>query len=770
MGGGLLSMLEGKSQELATSQAEYHEVQREESAQKASVEMNKLRGEDVGATLLRCLEELRREAPLDGCEVEARIGMLCEEYGEVGKSEAPRRHLAGRRGCGAVRVRSGEARFVSGVSRAEANEVRNVRAQKAASRVSKEPRTVAWVESTFSSDMAALDNVRLVVPPQHDKPHRLEVKSTIAKCDIGLPSANYDLRIQLAVERDERSLSEVARKELGKTSGVIGPWTSHRLKQRVSTTVKGWRIDQTTVTKTTFAGLTTEQAVAVGRNPQQHSSTAAAGRGSTTLHEIEVEMTADATARWLHSNDSTALVAELQALLSWLNPIEAVDTRRDPSTETSSAQREAALAQMRESLHRKEAGSRKHFFPGSMPIGFCRKHIPQTQRPGAYAVAEKSDGERRLLVVFKDGDEKRAALIDRTDDARLVPLSSNCIEALDVGVVLDGEIVHNLELRIPVFLVFDVLHDGLTDLTRSTFDLRFFHSLRHRLARAMAVPCPGIDDAMDGDGRSLSENDERIRAMVANEPGAVLLVPKRFSRPKNLQARVLSRIRSDVDCGGQVKFGSRVFREDAARCHLTDGLVFVPIQEEYVAGTDRNLLKWKWADGFTVDLEIRGGGKGGGLNPCAIGDDDDTVDCSKHVALAPHDEARLRADLNFYSTIHQDRPLVAELSLEPYSGLWEYHAARPDKTKGNHIDVFVATLLLHAESPEEHELEYRLQHPSPEKDDWDKALARAVKAATSPWIESFSKTQQRPYWFDKHDTKRTTWERPKEFQFGNLIQ
>ena len=69
---------------------------------------------------------------------------------------------------------------------------------------------------------------------------------------------------------------------------------------------------------------------------------------------------------------------------------------------------------------------------------------------------------------------------------------------------------------------------------------------------------------------------------------------------------------------------------------------------------------------------------------------------------------------------------------------------RPDKG-GNHFDTFLSTLLLHAESPSEPELRYRLSSPT---DDWAKREDGALLAAASAWREQFSKSQNRPFWWN----------------------
>ena len=178
----------------------------------------------------------------------------------------------------------------------------------------------------------------------------------------------------------------------------------------------------------------------------------------------------------------------------------------------------------------------------------------------------------------------------------------------------------------------------------------------------------------------------------------------------------------------------------------------------YVAGTDPRLLKWKWHDGLTVDLEIRGAGKGGDLSFYAVDDDGDAVDCSKHVALPDHDAARLRADVKAAPKGHA---VVAELGLDAASGLWEYHGRRPDKNSGNHFDVFLSTLLLHAESPPERELEYRLRLDDPARDDWVAKLAKATRHAASPWSTHFSKSQAKPYYWNAQTNCRS-WDKPPD--------
>ena len=84
---------------------------------------------------------------------------------------------------------------------------------------------------------------------------------------------------------------------------------------------------------------------------------------------------------------------------------------------------------------------------------------------------------------------------------------------------------------------------------------------------------------------------------------------------------------------------------------------------------------------------------------------------------------------------------------------------RPDKSMGNHFDVFVSTVLLHAESPAEIELEYRLRFDA--NDDWKDQLQAATKKAASFWVEQFSKSQMKPYWWNRR-TDQKSWTKPSD--------
>ncbi len=64
-------------------------------------------------------------------------------------------------------------------------------------------------------------------------------------------------------------------------------------------------------------------------------------------------------------------------------------------------------------------------------------------------------------------------LVDRSLSCFKVDCDAALGDAICKGTVLDGELVHNLQMNRPVFMVFDILAYGDTSLTQHNFQDRF---------------------------------------------------------------------------------------------------------------------------------------------------------------------------------------------------------------------------------------------------------------------------------------------------------
>jgi hypothetical protein len=106
-------------------------------------------------------------------------------------------------------------------------------------------------------------------------------------------------------------------------------------------------------------------------------------------------------------------------------------------------------------------------FPGPQPISIERKHIPLLSK-NPYLVCEKTDGVRHFLVCFTDSQNRKiCALVNRSFDYELFPLT------LPRDTLLDGELLGN------EYIVHDAVCIQGEDLRQK--------SLTERLTKARAV-------------------------------------------------------------------------------------------------------------------------------------------------------------------------------------------------------------------------------------------------------------------------------------------
>jgi len=90
--------------------------------------------------------------------------------------------------------------------------------------------------------------------------------------------------------------------------------------------------------------------------------------------------------------------------------------------------------------------------------------------------------------------------------------------------------------------------------------------------------------------------------------------------------------------------GLRMYINGSCHHHLTDGIIFQP-NSPYTFSTDFNLLKWKYLDTATVDVEVEVDKNGNIRFLCDAGDGA-RVDMSRYIQLPSQEKMRLEADRN----------------------------------------------------------------------------------------------------------------------------
>lgn len=539
---------------------------------------------------------------------------------------------------------------------------------------------------------------------------KMEYKDKLANMDLTIPAANYDMRISLAAEKvlDARVPPDPP-----------PGWSRKRVKRRRSYTRRDksifWQIDVTEVTTSD---------VDPNKTPE-------------VAYEIEMELQEKVMLQLVNENNedrvkgmATEFAKQLWEILSQINPltdvIDAEETLRDHPNKRAVR---VALAQ---------CGAFKNFmnggrqvsaydspigksdepspalsnvkFVGCMPVNFSRHNIEEVQRSpdNGYFLSEKTDGVRHFMVFTGD----TVVLVDRAMNGKQPapvpggdqdePMSS-VIPLIKPGTVFDGEVVmhrgkHGSKSKPrAVFIVFDVLAISTTEpILHLPFEERYNH-LKHASFRSAAC-----------------KSDMFNPAAVFDQSIALPLVRKNFVKRTAL-GDLLENVREER--------GIRSFVKGDLHNHMTDGIIFQP-NLPYVCGTDVNLLKWKYLDTVTIDVQIMPAQQNDDdtiLRVGVLGDEGTLVDMTRHVKLPQSELRRLEADR------HESGGRIAEVGFHPETGEWYYLTMRPDKIAPNHISTVLGTVLELAESLTTDELRFRMSVPAGSRDTFRKESRKMTK-------------------------------------------
>jgi len=513
-----------------------------------------------------------------------------------------------------------------------------------------------------------------------------EKKTKGHSIDIQIPSASYDLRFHTSMEyRDP--------------DPIIGEnpkrgWTMERTRRRISwesptddwdNTDWMWKMDLTMVE---------------ARNTKESLDPS---------WEVELELKESVVKKWLDISDESEVMkmtsqisSHLINLINKINPRETEDPSGKDLVEISNNDplNRTVNRKLRE-IH--------YEFPGAQPVNMRRKHIPMIQNSvHDYYVAEKSDGVRHLMVCTNG----ECILVDRSEKLFHVKGGRFLYSLLGEGTILDGELIYDRVTKESIFVAFDILFHGKTDVRSNSF-LSRQNSLRNVIGH------------LKGRG------------------GDHLLLDMKTFYPRRKIMDLFRHIR--------VEGRHRVFKNNK-----TDGIIFQP-NLPYKMGKDDNLLKWKWGDLASIDLSVKIDENE--MKLCSYNKNED-VDLSMNIQFSVQDKARLLADarqegLNIEKRRKEEEKRgkeqggkgkkrkeiypIAEIALDPGSGLWVFMGIRKDKDRSNYIGVVMSTMIEVAEGISEEEIKYRMMLESSVEDDWVRQESNLKKRAVQYGCEKSNK-------------------------------
>ena len=551
------------------------------------------------------------------------------------------------------------------------------------------------VETVYSG---YANGARVCFPTEHDPSRtqtvigQMESKEKLATMDLTLPAAPYDLRVTL---NSENVMDPSVR-------GHAPPgWTSRRIKRRRSYTRNNmaWQLDVTEATTYYKSG----------------------GKSSEVSFEVEVELRPSVLLDLINEEDESRLSGTARTLasqawwiLSQLNPLaDALDVEEQLRDHPNQSAVQLALAQCGALKRFMDGGAnvssyespiarpsetppaslRNIKFIGCMPVNFSRHDMEEIQRSDehAYFLSEKTDGVRHLLIFTGD----TAVLVDRAMRGKQ-PVCVGThdpfgpyLKRIRAGTVLDGEVVMNRknpQKPRPIFIVFDVLTISTTE---PILHLPFAERLKH-LRHGLFASNPKAGDPLD------------VAAFRAEPPIALPLIRKNFVGRTSV-GDLLSNV-------GEER-GMRCYAQGEVHNHLTDGIIFQP-NLPYVCGTDVHLLKWKYLDTVTMDVQLLpqppNAEDDEAFRTGCLGEENTLVNMSRYIQLPKSERMRLEADRFAANGLSDSRTTIAEVGLDPDTGEWYYLTLRPDKIAPNHISTVLGTLLELAERLSTEELRFRL--------------------------------------------------------------
>ena len=423
-----------------------------------------------------------------------------------------------------------------------------------------------------------------------------EKKQALDQVNLALLAHDYDIRINFATETPDPVVAGGGATAVGTGPAVDrSNWVVERRKKRTTYTIKDavmskWRIDYTEVDVVT-----------------RNNSTGASKPKKEI--ELEFEMEKMTMLDWLRErNDSVAIektrvvAQQLVELLDYCLPFESENEKEASLLVVHDLHFDYEIGVLNshltgrsppgridvERMHRTRNGAFE--FLGAMPVNLTRQNLLEVQSTD-YFITEKSDGVRYLMYVVPDPQSRSgdmmAVLADRSKTVFKFRGSEVVGRALGAGCILDGELVFNRSFRENVFLVFDVLLWQGKSMIEQLFG--------DRLDKINKEVLP-----------SYARNMQSImKKEAASNPAPLPLNPLQLVRKAFVTRRELGTLlgRMRLEEGERIFFDAEPGKTQSRRHHKSDGFIFQP-NMRYVFSKHYELLKWKWPELRSVDLQV----------------------------------------------------------------------------------------------------------------------------------------------------------------------
>lgn len=287
------------------------------------------------------------------------------------------------------------------------------------------------------------------------------------------------------------------------------------------------------------------------------------------------------------------------------------------------------------------------------------------------------------------------------------------IQSVKRGAVLDGEVVMHRKLHRPIFIVFDVL---CISADQPILHLPFEQRLMQLEKSTFCMENPKVD--------VFSESE------VVHPSTALPLVRKNFVKRTQID-RLFDHIHEEK--------GSRYYRYGNTHNHQTDGIIFQP-NTPYVCSTDNQLLKWKYLDTATIDVQLIPSSYQDDFSKLRVGvlgEEGTIIDMSRYIHLPTSDRLRLEADKSEANGCN-----IIEVGFDPTVGEWYYRSFRIDKTAPNHINTVLGAFLEISEGLSTEELRYRMSVPPGFRDTYRRDYKRMQKQLLDHQRDQFRNASQ----------------------------